>query len=580
MEIDVLVVGSEGGGAVAAVAAAEAGASVVVVSKGKAGRSGATQTAGADFMADARSVIEVLGYSEGDNRDSPDEFMIDVVQEGKYLSNQKLVEVYVRDAPYRIRELIGWGMRVTSIEKAHGSRFPRGVMTTGPDIARALRNGIRMHNVPLIEDVFVTDILTRDGRAVGAVGLEQRTGAVIILKAGAVVLATGGWQMAYPWTTATNDLSGDGQAMAYRAGAELVDMEMVQFLPGIIINPPAWRRTIFLYAFPAGVLLNRYGEAFLRHWDPLHEDRPIAQWPKEIVSIAIKVEVLEGRGSPAGGVYLSLKHLPNNLIGDVMKHQRIGEWESDRLDTDAMVQYLKEGNAIEVTGDAVHYTTGGIRVDENLATLLPGLFAAGECTGGTFGAERVCSACTEMIVGGHIAGNSAARFAVSAGKAEPHPAQVDQLVDAIYRPLERSHGPRPIPVRQNLQRIAGDKVGVVRTGSALTEAVDELVALRQQVEGLATTTKTLRFNREWIEALQMRNLLPVVEASARSALLRTESRGGHYRRDFPMTDNDNWLVNIVARRKETEPDLHKAPVVVTKVPLVGGVVSYEESSRR
>ena len=339
---EVLVIGGGGAGVLAAVGAARSGASTILVCKGRAGRSGATPTAGADFMADAASVIDILGFPEGDHRDSPDEFMLDVVKEGKYLNNQRVVEVYVRDAPYRIKEMIDWGMTVTNIENAHGSRFPRGVMSTGPDIGRALRQAVRRHSIPVHDDVMVIDLLVRDGRVVGAVALDQHSGSLIVYHAGAVVLGTGGWQMAYPWTSGTDDLTGDGQAMAYRAGAELADMEMMQFLPGIVINPPAWRRSIYIYALPMGLLYNRFGELFLRRWNPEMVDHPMAHWSKEVAALAIKTEVLEGRGSPAGGVYFSLKHLPANLIDDAAARQHGGHWKADRLDTGAMLD-VSEG---------------------------------------------------------------------------------------------------------------------------------------------------------------------------------------------------------------------------------------------
>ena len=228
-------------------------------------------------------------------------------------------------------------MTVTNIENAHGSRFPRGVMSTGPDIGRALRQAVRRHSIPVHDDVMVIDLLVRDGRVVGAVALDQHSGSLIVYHAGAVVLGTGGWQMAYPWTSGTDDLTGDGQAMAYRAGAELADMEMMQFLPGIVINPPAWRRSIYIYALPMGLLYNRFGELFLRRWNPEMVDHPMAHWSKEVAALAIKTEVLEGRGSPGGGVYFSLKHLPANLIDDAAARQHGGHWKADRLDTGAML---------------------------------------------------------------------------------------------------------------------------------------------------------------------------------------------------------------------------------------------------
>jgi succinate dehydrogenase/fumarate reductase flavoprotein subunit len=551
---------------------------VVVAIKGKIGRSGATPTAGADFMADARSVIDILGRPEGDRRDSPDAFMLDIVKEGQYLNNQELVELYVQNAPYRIRELIDWGMTVTHIENAHNSRFPRGVMTTGPDIGQALRRAVRENAIPLLEDMFVTDLLRNGRRVIGAVGLDQRTGMPYVLKAGAVVLATGGWQAVYPWSSATEDLTGDGQAMAYRIGADLMDMEMVQFIPGIVIEPPAWRRSIFLYALPAGTLFNRFGEPFLQRWNPGRIDAPLTSWPKETTAIAIKMEVLEGRGSPGGGVYFSLKHLPKSLMDELAGKVAANQWKSDRLDMGALLSYLKDGNSIEVTGDAAHFSIGGIRIDPHCATTVAGLYAAGECAAGTWGAARVCSALTEMAVQGHVAGTQAARFAADAGTVEPHTGEVNNALDSLWRPLEHTSAINPITVRQQLQKLAGSCMGVVRTESLLSEAIDSLKQLRLVLNDLATVSKTSRCNREWFEALQLKNMIDVLDVSAHSARMRTESRGCHYRGDFPQMDNDHWLVNITARRRESAMDLTALPVVATNVPLPHGILPYGPAS--
>ena len=233
-----------------------------------------------------------------------------------------------------------------------------------------------------------------------------------------------------------------------------------------------------------------------------------------------------------------------------------------------------------MTGDAAHYATGGIRIDENCATNLPGLYAAGECTSGCFGAQRVCSAVSEMIVEGHVAGCGAAAFVHRHGCPEPEVEAIAAAAEVIYAPWERAEGPAPVLLRQAFQKIVGDRVGVVRDEAALLAALAELGSLAGEAMGQATVSKTLRYNREWFEALQLRNLLDVMNVSARSALLRRESRGGHYRRDYPVQDNDRWLVNIVALRGEHEPVLREAPVVVTKIPPPGGSMTYVESCRR
>jgi succinate dehydrogenase/fumarate reductase flavoprotein subunit len=244
-----------------------------------------------------------------------------------------------------------------------------------------------------------------------------------------------------------------------------------------------------------------------------------------------------------------------------------------------MLDYLRAGNALEVTGDAAHYATGGIRIDENCASTLPGLFAAGECTAGCFGAQRICSAVSEMVVEGHVAGVQAAAFARAHGRAPVPGRTVSRALEAIYAPLERADGARPVPLRVAFQKIVGDKVGVIRSEEGLRPALAELAAFSAEAERLATVSKALSGNREWWEALSLRNMLVVMEVSARSALLRRESRGGHYRSDYPMIDNDAWLVNIVARRAGDAPALRTEPVVVTKVPLPTGMMRYEDACR-
>ena len=233
-----------------------------------------------------------------------------------------------------------------------------------------------------------------------------------------------------------------------------------------------------------------------------------------------------------------------------------------------------------MTSDAAHYAIGGIRIDEKCATSLPGLFAAGECTAGCFGAERVCSALTEMVVEGHLAGSGAAAFARASARDSAPAGQIEQGLQAIYGPWERSEGARPVAVRQEFQKVVGDHVGVIRTADGLTEALARFERMASDVARLATSSKSALYNREWIEALQLRNMLTVLQVSAQSALHRQESRGAHYRLDYPLQDNDNWLVNIIAQPGDGGPcALRTEPVVATQIPLPTGVTSYQEASR-
>ena len=314
VKTDVLIIGSEGAGARAAIAAHDAGAKVLIVTKGRIGGSGATLTALADMDVDSRSARDLLGFP-GDLNDSPEIFFEDILIEGKYINNQKLVDVHVAEAPARIKELMDWGLKVRDLVRNPGHRYPRGIHASGADMMRVLKKQVNQRKVEVLEDMMVVDLLTAEGGVAGALGLDLQSGEFIPLSAKATIIATGGGMMAYPIQTAPEELTGDGQAIAYRAGAELVDMEMVQFHPCNLLAPPAWRGIGFPFTIgPAGGmdvwLLNKYGQRFMSKWDPERMEKAT----RDNLSIGIMTEVLEGHGTPSGDVFMSLKHLPTNLI--------------------------------------------------------------------------------------------------------------------------------------------------------------------------------------------------------------------------------------------------------------------------
>ena len=306
---DVLVVGSEGAGGPTAINAARAGLDVLIASKGRMGRCGASQMAGADFNLDGRSAI-ALGLP-GDERDSPERFFEDLVREGFFLGNQRMVEKYVEYAARNTADLLEWGMPVFRFEQVHAEEMARGIITSGVRWVRILRRKAREMGITVLEDTMVVDLLTREGRACGAVALDLRSGEVVLIKARSVVLCTGGWQQAYHFNSAAADLTGDGQAMAFRAGAEMIGMEMVQYIPMTMLWPPLARKSILPYIMmetevgPLVQLLNGEGERFMQRYDPT----TMEQSTKEIVAIASELEVEAGRGSPHGGVFFALKHL-------------------------------------------------------------------------------------------------------------------------------------------------------------------------------------------------------------------------------------------------------------------------------
>ena len=354
---DVVVIGSGGAGLRAAIEAADQGASTILVSNGGIGKSGATMIAGADITLDGGGAAKI--GLPGNEADTKEAFFHDIMVQGYYLNNQKLVEAYVRDAPARTKEVIDWGMRYTWDGK-------RAVLTQGPEINRVLVEQVKKRNVALLEDVYVTDLLTQGKTVVGAYGVDVDRGVFKEIRAKAVVIATGGWQRAYSFTSAPGGLSGGLHAAAYRAGAALVNMEMVTFCPNVTLWPPALHGDIFPYILIEmfGDLLDKHGRPFLRdEYDPLiYKIATTTEWNKLIFSLAATRVALRGDGSPSGGTYYSIKNVPLNIIAQAEKE--FPGWRWIRTDFSELMDWLKEGNAVEVA-PAAHYMEGGILVDEH-----------------------------------------------------------------------------------------------------------------------------------------------------------------------------------------------------------------------
>jgi succinate dehydrogenase/fumarate reductase flavoprotein subunit len=387
-------------------------------------------------------------------------------------------------------------------------------------------------------------------------------------------MATGGGHMLFEYNTGPEELTGDGQAMALRAGAELLNMEMMQFLPTTLVSPPLARGNLFPFLLgPQNALriwlLNKYGERFMAKWDPERMEHTT----RDLLSIGIMNEVVEGRGTPGGGVYMSLNHLPKNLIEDFARWGAkpfiSKTWHSHGLPFGDLMERVKAGEAMEVA-PAAHFFMGGIRVDEWGASTLPGLFAGGEVTGGCHGANRLSgNAFAQVLVQGKRAGEAAARFAVqSQAVPEPDPRQVEELYARVMAPVERE-GMSAYEVRTELRNLAQLKVGVVRDGPALREASDRIEELRREaVPRLASSNRDLLFNPEWVECLQVMNLADSLAALTRGALAREESRGAHYRRDFPRTDNVHGPQNTIQRQVNgtVELRLERVPTPIMQPP--------------
>jgi succinate dehydrogenase/fumarate reductase flavoprotein subunit len=581
IKTDVLVVGSEGAGARAAIEARLNGAEAFIITKGKIAQSGATMTAGADMTVDGKSAHEICGLP-GDLKDSPEKYFEDIVTDGLFINNQEVVQEYVEGCPIIVKEMIDWGMKVYGFERVHAETYARGLFTTGRHMVNTLRQKAKQVGVKLIEDAMVTDLLLTDGQIAGAIGINMLTGEILVIEANAVILATGGWQMAYSHTDATYELTGDGHAAAYRSGAELVDMEMVEFAPATVLWPPMYKGNVAPFVFflmsGLGQLLNNRGERFMEKYDP----RLMENSTKEIISRAIAAEVAEGRGSPLGGVYFSWRHLPINIIEDRLKmgagagiFAPGGKWTEKGFPD--MADLLKRGFAIE-GGWSSHFMIGGIRVNGNAETTIPGLYAAGECSGGLWGAARVAAATSQVIVQGRKAAQSALAYIKRHPKLGIKSEQLEELTAKLLAPLERKKGLKPIAVRKEIQRLADEGGGPIRNEKSMARTLQRLKEIRKDVipNLYVSSTKSRRCNLEWIECVQAENLCHCAELCISSALERKESRGAHYREDFTELNNDDWVKNIILMNKNGEPAVEIKPIVKTKIEPPKGKITYEE----
>ncbi len=573
LKTDVLIIGSEGAGARAVVEACDLGAEVTLVTKGRLGRHGATVMGAADIAVDSRSLRTLV--AQGDDDDSPRAFLEDMVTEGKWLNNQPLAKIVVEEVPKRAQELLDWGLKFVEVRQMPGHRFPRSLYTSGLEMARTLGRQVRLRKPRVLEDTYIYDLLTRGGEVIGALGLDLRQGRAIAFLAKATILATGGCHSLYTHHTGPEGLTGDGQAIAYRAGAELLNMEMTQFIPTTPIEPSMARGSLFPFLIgPQNALriwlLNKYGERFMSRWDPQRMEHST----RDILSLGIMTEILEGRGGPQGGVYYSLAHLPRNLVADFArwgaKPFLRPNWHAHGFDFSSMVEDMMQGGAIEVV-PAAHFFMGGLRVSELCETTLPGLYAAGEVVGGVHGANRLSgTAFSQMVVLGQRAGHFAARRALSlATWPAPEAGQLAWLEERLLHPLRVRGEVNPYEVKRKLQEMAWRQVGVIREGSSLKATLHELDRIkREELAHLASRARESRYNLEWLECLQVENMLLVLELMTRSALLRQESRGAHFRKDFPEMDNRHWLSNTVASRTGEDMTVSVEPVAMPFVKSV------------
>jgi succinate dehydrogenase/fumarate reductase flavoprotein subunit len=576
-EADVVIIGSEGAGSTAAIEASKRGLSVIMITKGNGlGRSGATITGEADLAVDSKTLHDFFKFGGSDPDDSPEKFFDEIIRGGKYLSQQDLVQIHVEEAPARLKDLLDWGLKPVLVIKASGHSYPRSVMVKPLEMVQIYRKKMKGSGITVLSNIMVTELLTRDGQCTGVLGLDLKTGRFVTVKSKATLLATGGGMRIYPVTTAPEELTGDGTAMAYRAGVELMEMECPMFLPGCFPWPPAVMgvNTPFKLCsagYIHGHMFNKQGERFMAKWDPVRMERTT----RDIIAVAIWTEIQEGRGGPHGGVFVSLKHLPDNLI--------------DNLDQWLPPKYLKNYGGFDMSKflpdlsryavesvPGCHFFNGGIRIDSGCHTNLPGLYAAGEVTAGIHGANRLSgNAFTEMVVWGHRAAISIAEdLKKEAFQNELDRTQIKQYKSKVLECLERPRGENVESLRDELMKTAWENVGIVRNKELLQQAKSKMEELRKAGQEISFSYRGKIYNRSWIRALEFENMLINLTCIVEAALLREESRGSHFRKDFPQTDNKKWLVNLVISQKEGKLDISKEPPCVTSLKPPAEVTNY------
>jgi succinate dehydrogenase / fumarate reductase flavoprotein subunit/fumarate reductase flavoprotein subunit len=554
---DILILGTGGAGLMAALHAhwRDPQQKVLLVSKGMLGKSGCTR-------------MVQGGYNVAlDAKDSVQAHFEDTVRGGAFLNDQELAWTLVEDAPRIVRELenrIGCMFDRAPDGRIHqkafaGQTFDRTVHVgdlTGIEIMSRLRDQVFACDIPCLENTRGLELLTsNDGqRVIGAVLLDIQTGAFITVNSKAVILATGAGPLMYQRSACAQEKAADGIAMAFRAGAHLMDMEMVQFHPTGLVVPGSRLNGALLEEGLRGAgahLFNGKGERYMERYDPEKMERST----RDRVSRAAFVEITSGRGTENEGVLIDVTHLGAEYVEKNFTGMR------DRC---LRIGYDLARERVEVAPTA-HFNMGGIRINRDGFTNLEGLFAAGEDASGVHGANRLGgNGVAESTVYGARVGEFVANWVKSVAHSEPRREQIAQAQSTVDGFLERNGGENPFDLREELGKLMWSKVGIVRDGENLAKAIAAITDLRQRAEQVRAPGGR-RFNLGWQQALDLRNLLTASDLIARSALLREDSRGAHFRSDFAQSDNANWLRNIYLSRDGAGVKHWTVPVKLDKL---------------
>ncbi|MFW9830167.1 MAG: FAD-binding protein [Candidatus Thorarchaeota archaeon] len=554
IETDVLIVGAGGAGCRAAIAASNSNQDITIITK--------------DILGKAHTVMAEGGINAALANLDPDDLSEihanDTCRAGAYLNDQNLAEILANDAPERVYDLENFGAIFSRTPDGLIMQRPFGHQTyrrtcyagdrTGHEVLATLTEELRRREINIIDEVFATSLFRDRNRIAGVSVIEIRTGNFKVFRAPAVVMAAGGAGRIYDVTTNAQADVGSGYAMAFKIGVELVDMEQFQFHPTGAAVPPAARGRLVTEGVrgEGGILLNKNGERFMERYNP--QSMELAG--RDEVARSIATEIREGRGTENEAVYLDISFLPAKII-----EERLPTMLEDFLDIGIDIR----NEPMEVTPTA-HHVMGGLKIDTSAKTNLEGLFAAGEVAGGVHGGNRLGgNALAAGQVFGKIAGESAAQYSANQSAPKINRAQIKDEYFRAMAPLDREEGLIPAQEIKRLQRVMWDKAGLFRNEQDLNEALHFIKQQQERVfSQLYVQNKAMRYNTEWISALELQDMLLVAEMIVRSALLRKESRGAHFRTDYPTQDNKNWFSNITILQKNGKMVLKKTPVLVTK----------------
>ena len=562
---DVLVIGAGAAGMRAAIAASEEGANVCLVSKSLLGKAHTVMAEGGAAAA--------LGNA--DKRDNWKVHFRDTIKGGKHLNNWKMAKIHAEQAPERILELEKWGAVFDRTKDGKinqrnfgGHRYPRLAHVgdrTGLEIIRTVQDRvIHQDNIDIFMECTVAKIITENDQAVGAIAYYRNNGNIVAILAKAIIVATGGIGKAYRVTSNSWEYTGDGHSLAYLAGADLQDMEFIQFHPTGMVWPPSVKGTLVTEGVrgEGGILLNNKGERFMFNYIPeafaaetAKDEKEGNDWlngkegamrppellTRDVVAKAIMREVKEGRGSPHGGAFLDIAN------------RREPEYIKKKLPS--MYHQFKELGDLDITeepmevGPTTHYMMGGISVEaETGASSLKGMYAAGEAAAGLHGANRLGgNSLSDLLVFGNISGRSAANFALKGEEISVNKNKLKEAVKETLEPFSKDKTENPYHLHQELQDVMEMHAGIVREEESLNEGIKKLKDLSKRVEN-AKATGDRAYNPSWHLCLDMNNMIITSLAVAEAAKERRESRGGHTRLDYPEYDKELGMLNIIIRK--------------------------------